>query len=92
MTVDIDFVMEPDGNTLAQNYPTENGWVVDIYLKKLRARDNSNVEKLAQKINRLYLIEYLCAEMQQQIGKLDEERFCKVGVSTCVLEEVIKQM
>jgi len=92
MSVELDFVMDVDGGTLSTNYPTDDGWVIDIYLKKLRARDNTNVVNLAQKINRLYLLEYICAEMQQLHGEFNEDTYCKVGVSSCVIEEIVKQM
>ena len=90
--VELDFIMEPDGDIHAINYPTDDGWEIDIYLPKLKVRENTNIVKLAQKINSLYLLEYLCAEMQKYHGEFDEERYCKLGVTTCVIEQIIKNM
>lgn len=78
MTVELDFLMEDDGNAYAYNHPEGNDWIIDISLKKLYARANSNIEKLADKINQLYLREFLCVTIQEMFPSMSEEEFEKV--------------
>jgi hypothetical protein len=95
MTVELDFDMYEDGNALAVNYPEGDKWIIDIFLKKLRARKNTNIENLAKKINFIYLQELLCIQTQKLFKNLNDEQyekcFCK-PIGGCVMKSLVMKM
>lgn len=95
MTIELDFDMFENGNALAENYPEGEDWIIDVYLKKLRARKDSNVVNLSKKINFLYMKELLCIITQKLFSNLDDEayekQFCK-PIGGCIMSDIALRM
>ena len=58
-------------------YNTRNGkdWDIKIYLDNFHFRKNANHIKVAKTINKLFMIEFVCAIYQEQ-KVIDEDIWC----------------